>query len=131
MAEAGLDISNQRSKHVDEVKNIPFDYVVTVCDHANEHCPLFPGRTKVIHVGFNDPPALAREVATQEDAINIYRRSEMKFGVLLRVSPNLCPPEIPNDAITTYMMPLTGKNLRVYDSIYGEVRYYSCASSLT
>ena len=48
MAEAGVDISGQRSKHVDEVKDIPFNCVVTVCDRARESCPLFPGRTKVI-----------------------------------------------------------------------------------
>ena len=56
MAEAGVDISGQRSKHLDEVKDIRFDCVVTVCDQAREACPLFPGRTKVIHVGFDDPP---------------------------------------------------------------------------
>lgn len=74
MAEAGVDISNQHSKHVDEVKHIPFDYVVTVCGHANENCPYFPGKAKVVHVGFDDPPALAKQAASEEDAIDIYRR---------------------------------------------------------
>ena len=74
MAEAGADISSQRSKHVDELKHMVFDYVVTVCGHANEHCPMFPGRTKVIHVGFDDPPALAKEVADEREVLNIYRR---------------------------------------------------------
>src|SRR5437660_4008548 len=46
MAEAGVDISRQRSKHVDEFKDVPLDYVVTVCDHANETCPTFPGKVK-------------------------------------------------------------------------------------
>src|SRR5512146_401298 len=49
MAEAGVDISGQRSKHVEEVRDVPFDYVVTVCDRARKSCPLFPGRTKVVH----------------------------------------------------------------------------------
>jgi arsenate reductase len=74
MAEAGVDISSQRSKHVDEVKDIRFDYVVTVCGHANENCPFFPGKTKVVHVGFDDPPALAKGAVTEDDALNIYRR---------------------------------------------------------
>src|SRR5882757_5807456 len=59
MREAGVDISSQRSKHVDELKAIAFDYVVTVCDHAHQSCPLFPGKTKLLHVGFDDPPRLA------------------------------------------------------------------------
>ncbi len=74
MAEAGVDISNHRSKHVDELKSIPFDYVVTVCDHVHESCPLLPGRTKVVHVGFDDPPRLAKEAKTEEEALNCYRR---------------------------------------------------------
>ena len=74
MAEAGVDISAQRSKHVDELKHIAFDYVVTVCGHANEHCPMFPGKTKVIHVGFDDPPALAGRSRSPEEALGHYRR---------------------------------------------------------
>jgi arsenate reductase len=74
MAEAGVDISRQRSKHVDEVPDIPFDYVVTVCDQARESCPLFPGRTTVVHVGFEDPPRLAEKARTEEQALDCYRR---------------------------------------------------------
>ena len=74
MQEAGVDISQQRSKHVDELKHIAFDFVVTVCGHANEHCPLFPGKTKVLHVGFDDPPTLAKEVSDELEILNIYRR---------------------------------------------------------
>ena len=74
MQEAGVDISQQRSKHVNELKDIPFDYVLTVCGHANEHCPFFPGKTKVVHVGFDDPPALAKHAATEEAAMDIFRR---------------------------------------------------------
>lgn len=74
MAEAGVDISKHRSKHVNEVMDIPFDYVITVCGHAHENCPFFPGKATVIHVGFDDPPALAKSAATEEDALNIYRR---------------------------------------------------------
>ncbi|NLH41626.1 MAG: arsenate reductase ArsC [Planctomycetes bacterium] len=74
MAEAGVDISGHRSKHLDEVRDIPFDYVVTVCDNAHESCPLFPGRTKVIHVGFDDPPRLAKGAKSEEEALSHYRR---------------------------------------------------------
>ena len=74
MAEAGVDISGHRSKHVDELKDIDFDYVVTVCGHANEHCPMFPGKTKVIHVDIEDPPKLAQQAANEQEALNCYRR---------------------------------------------------------
>src|SRR4051812_3837407 len=74
MGEAGVDITGQRSKHVDELKDVPFDYVVTVCDHAYESCPLFPGKTKVVHVGFDDPPRLAKTARTPAEALGHYRR---------------------------------------------------------
>ena len=74
MVEDGVDISGQRSKRVEELKGIEFDYVVTVCDHAHESCPLFPGKTKVLHVGFDDPPRLARTAKTEEEALAFYRR---------------------------------------------------------
>lgn len=74
MAEAGVDISGQHSKHVDELKSVPFDYVVTVCGHANENCPAFPGRVKRVHVGFDDPPRLAANAKTEEEALGHYRR---------------------------------------------------------
>jgi arsenate reductase len=74
MQEAGVDISGQHSKNVDELKHIAFDVVVTVCGHADETCPSFPGRTKVVHVGFDDPPKLAREANTPEEALQQYRR---------------------------------------------------------
>ena len=74
MAEIGIDISGHHSKNVQELLNIPFDYVITVCGHANETCPVFPGRTKIVHAGFDDPPALARSAASEEEALSHYRR---------------------------------------------------------
>jgi len=74
MAEAGVDISGHRAKHVDELKDIQFDYVVTVCDQAHESCPLFPGRTKVFHVGFDDPPRLAQDGKNEQETLGHYRR---------------------------------------------------------
>ncbi len=75
MAEAGVDISGQQSKNVAALKDVAFDYVVTVCGHANESCPMWLGRkAKVVHVGFDDPPALARGAKSEEEALGHYRR---------------------------------------------------------
>jgi arsenate reductase len=74
MAEAGVGILSQRSKHVREVMHVPFDYVVTVCDHARETCPVFPGKAKMVHVGFDDPPELAKNARSEEEALAHYRR---------------------------------------------------------
>jgi arsenate reductase len=74
MAEAGVDISGQRSKLVGELGGVAFDYVVTVCDNAHESCPLFPGKAKVIHVGFDDPPRLAAAAKTEAERLAPYRR---------------------------------------------------------
>ena len=74
MAEAGVDISRHRSKSVSELAGVAFDCVVTVCDRAREACPIFPGQAKLVHVGFDDPPALARDAATPEEALAHYRR---------------------------------------------------------
>jgi arsenate reductase len=74
MKEAGVDISSHRSKTVSEVTDIDFDLVVTVCDDAHESCPVFPGRARVIHRGFEDPPRLAATAETGEEALGHYRR---------------------------------------------------------
>ena len=74
MAEAGVDISTHQSKHVDTLAHIPFDVVITVCDHASEHCPVFPGKAKIIHKNFDDPPKLARSAKTEGEALSHYRR---------------------------------------------------------
>jgi arsenate reductase len=74
MAEAGADISAQRSKNVAELRDIAFDYVVTVCGHAHENCPVFFGKAQVVHVGFDDPPRLAAAATTEEERLAPYRR---------------------------------------------------------
>jgi arsenate reductase len=74
MAEAGVDISGHRSQHVADLNDIPLDLVVTVCDQANEACPVFPGKTKRLHIGFDDPPRLAANAKTEEEALPHYRR---------------------------------------------------------
>ena len=74
MAEAGVDISRQFSKTPAELGPMEFDYVVTVCGHADEHCPLFPGQTKVLHVGYEEPPRLTRNLPDGEAKLAVYRR---------------------------------------------------------
>ncbi|ASQ90757.1 arsenate reductase [Prosthecochloris sp. GSB1] len=74
MAEAGVDISGQRSKHVEELDGIPFDCIVTVCDHARETCPFIPGNAVRIHAGFEDPPRMAAETDDPEKKLDCYRK---------------------------------------------------------
>jgi arsenate reductase len=88
MAEAGVDISGHHSKHLNEFKDIDFDYVITVCDNAHESCPMFPRKTKVIHVGFDDPPRLAKEAKTEEETLNIYRRVRDEIKAFVEKLPD-------------------------------------------
>jgi arsenate reductase len=74
MAEAGVDISGHRSKTIDAVEPAGLDLVVTVCGHAAETCPVFPGRARVVHRGFDDPPRLAAGAASDAEALPHYRR---------------------------------------------------------
>jgi arsenate reductase (thioredoxin) len=74
MQEAGVDISKHWSKHVDELTVKDFDLVITVCGHADKNCPLFPGTTRVIHHGFDDPPQLARDARSEKDKLACYQR---------------------------------------------------------
>ena len=74
MAEVGVDISCHRSKLVGELREVAFDYVVTVCGNAHESCPRFPGKAKVLHVGFDDPPRLAAVAQAEQERLAPYRR---------------------------------------------------------
>jgi len=88
MAEVGVDISSQKSKSLESLKDIRFDYVITLCDDANETCPFFPGAVKTVHVGFDDPPALARAATTEEKALAIYRRVRDEIRAFVEKIPN-------------------------------------------
>ena len=88
MAEAGVDISGHRSKRLDELRDVEFDYVVTVCDHARESCPVFPGKAKVVHVGFDDPPRLAADAKTEEERLAPYRRVQKEIRAFVETLPN-------------------------------------------
>ena len=87
MAEAGVDIAHHQSQLVDELLDEPWDFVITVCGHAHETCPIFPGKAKVVHVGFDDPPALAKEEATEEGAMAHYRRVRDEIRAFIESLP--------------------------------------------
>jgi arsenate reductase len=88
MAEAGVDISKHYSKTHNELTDVIFDYVVTVCGHANETCPMFPGKAKVIHVGFDDPPKLAANETDPEKALGHYRRVRDEIRDFIQTLPD-------------------------------------------
>jgi len=77
MAEVGVDISGNESELLDDFMDLDLDYVVTVCGHAHETCPMFPVKSKIIHVGFDDPPKKAAELAAkgadEKEQLNCYR----------------------------------------------------------
>jgi arsenate reductase len=85
MAEAGMDISGQRTKHVKEVPG-PFDYTITLCDSAADNCPYLPG-AKMVHHGFEDPPLLAQNAATEEEALGHYRRIRDEIRAYVETLP--------------------------------------------
>jgi arsenate reductase len=89
MKESGVDISSQKSKNVIEFfnKKTEFDYVITVCDHAHETCPVFPAKTRLIHVGFDDPPQLAKNAKTKEEALRHYRRVRDEIRAFVETLP--------------------------------------------
>ena len=87
MAEAGASISHHTSKEVGSVINIPFDYVITVCSHADGHCPAFPSETRVIHVGFDDPPSLAKSAQSEEEVLSHFRCVRDKIRAFIETLP--------------------------------------------
>ena len=74
MAEIGIDISGHTSKTVDDLCGAEFDAVITVCDSARETCPYIPAKTVLIHLAFDDPPALASSAESEAAALGHYRR---------------------------------------------------------
>ena len=87
MAEIGIDISGHASKTVDELPDRAFDYVITVCSHADETCPVFPAKSQVIHRGFDDPPRLAAGAASDDEAMPHYRRVRDEIRAYLETLP--------------------------------------------
>jgi arsenate reductase (thioredoxin) len=93
MAEAGVDISGHTSKTFDEISDVPFDVVVTVCSNAHETCPVFPGDAKVIHHGFDDPPKLAANESDPERALDHYRRVRDEIRAYVETLPGALTAE--------------------------------------
>jgi len=95
MAEAGIDISEQKSKDVDALGNMEFDYVITLCDNARESCPYFPAKTNLIHKGFDDPPKLAEGAKSEEKAMIHYRRVRDEIKAFVETLPEVLQAEAP------------------------------------
>ena len=91
MQEAGVDISSHKSQLLSEFDDVNFDIVVTVCGHAHETCPYFPGNAKVVHVGFPDPPAMAKSLAeagaSEEEQLNCYRHVRDQIKAYIETLP--------------------------------------------
>ena len=92
MAEAGVDISTQRSKTVADLPTREFDYVVTLCGYAHETCPIFTGKAKVVHRGFDDPPKLAEATKGEEEALAHYRRVRDEIRAFIEKMPGDLSP---------------------------------------
>ncbi|MBD3867216.1 MAG: arsenate reductase ArsC [Acidobacteria bacterium] len=92
MAEAGVDISGHTSKTMSSLAGIRFDLVITVCGHADKNCPVFPGNTRVMHVGFDDPPALAGDEQDPLKRLSHYRRVRGEIRSFIATLPDLFPP---------------------------------------
>ena len=95
MADEGVDISGQISKNVNDLIDVPFDAVVTVCGHAHETCPAWLGKkTRIVHVGFDDPPKLAQSAKTADEALNHYRRVRDEIRAYIETLPQALTGEI-------------------------------------
>ena len=89
MQESGVDISGQKSQKMEEVETIPFDFVITVCGHADANCPIFSCSTTVVHFGFEDPPKLAQNAKTEEEALIHYRRVRDEIRTFVETLPQV------------------------------------------
>jgi arsenate reductase (thioredoxin) len=89
MGEAGVDMSKHYSKTPAEIGPVQFDYVVTVCGHADEHCPVFPGKTRVVHVGFEDPPKVTKDLPDGEEKLAVYRRVRDEIRAFVEKMPEV------------------------------------------
>lgn len=87
MLDVGIDMSMHRSKTVDKLSRVEFDYVVTVCDRASETCPVFHGNAKIVHKSFDDPPRLASTASSDEDALGHYERVRDEIQVFVETLP--------------------------------------------
>lgn len=89
MSEIGVDISHQRSKDVRQLLGTPIQYVVTVCDNAKEHCPIFPNTYRFIHWGLDDPAAVS---GSKEEKVEIFRR--VRDQIIRKIEEQFLPADL-------------------------------------
>ncbi len=87
MEEIGIDISDQESKHVDSLQHMDFDCVITLCSYAHDRCPIFPGKTKVIHVEFDDPIMLSQDDDMTDEILSRFRRVRDEIKAFVKELP--------------------------------------------
>ena len=87
MKETGVDISQHFSKDIESLIDISFDHVITVCSHAKQLCPVFPRKTLVTHVSFDDPPSLAKFAKSEEEALSHFRRVRDEIRIFIEKLP--------------------------------------------
>ncbi len=101
MAEVGIDISGHNSEFIDDFKEVDLDVVITVCGHTHENCPIFPGSCKVVHVGFDDPPKMAKDLAEKgasiEKQLDCYRRVRDEIKAFVETIPDALRKEKNNE----------------------------------
>ncbi len=88
MAETGINISHQKAKDINSLGDMEFDFVVTLCDNARESCPFFPAKTKLLHRGFEDPPVLAAQAKSNDEAMIPYRRVRDEIRAFVETLPD-------------------------------------------
>ena len=84
MAEKGVDISKHKSKHIDDLQGLDFDYVITLCDNAREQCPVFGGNVKMIHRGFDDPTFI---FGSEQQILVAFRRTRDRIRAFIETLP--------------------------------------------
>jgi len=87
MKEIGIDISDHKSKTIEELGRVEFDYVITLCDSAQKNCPFFPAKYGIIHHGFDDPIRLASSETGKQNILEHYRRVRDEIRVYIQTIP--------------------------------------------
>jgi arsenate reductase len=98
MSEIGIDISRQQSKSLDDIKDMEFDFVITLCDNAQKTCPTIPAKTSVFHMGFDDPPKLAANCRNDDEAMGHYRRVRDEIKTFVAYLPDTLKQKKENTA---------------------------------
>jgi arsenate reductase len=91
MEEAGISLDGQYSKTLSELPGLDFDYVITLCGHAKETCPSFPGNAVIVHHGFDDPPYLTKDMTIEDEILPIYRRVRDEIKAYIETLPESLP----------------------------------------